>query len=92
MNRQLEDIFTDLWEESGWVKNDLDVLEAVAHHLDDMRGNNVPRDLFIRIRGGEAWQTPWHVEAYAESRAVGTNHEVEGADAFTLCRLVDRTH
>jgi len=74
MNGPLGFVFQDLWEESSWKKNDLDALSRITWYLDDMRGNDVPRDLFIRVRGGVSWQSPWQVDAYAEASAVGDNH------------------
>jgi hypothetical protein len=70
-------VFQNLWEEAGWQKNDLDALSRIAWYLDDMRGNDVPRDLFVRIRGGGASESPWEIDFYGEASAVHSEHRKE---------------
>ncbi len=74
MNRAIHLTLADLQEEAAMARNDLEVLERVAWHLDEMRGNSVPRDLFIRLRGGSQDRRPWQVNVYAEAGAVQDHH------------------
>lgn len=74
---QLGSIFSNLEEEATWTRNDLDTLSRIAWYLDEMRGNCVPRDLFIRVRGSLGQGQPWDVRAYAEASAVESYHRDE---------------
>jgi len=56
------------------TRNDVEVLERVAWHLDEMGGHDVPRDLFIRLRGGSQHRRPWQVDVYAEVGAILESH------------------
>jgi len=72
--RPLTLVLADLGEEAACTTNDLAVLGRVAWLLEEMRGNNVPRDLFIRIRGGVQYTPPWDVALYAAASAVQDYH------------------
>jgi hypothetical protein len=62
----------------------------VASWLDAMRGNDAPRDLLIRIRGGESDLAPWAVYTYANSHAVKDFQAEQWSTTVEDVRLVQQ--
>jgi hypothetical protein len=85
-----QSFLTDVHEELLQASSDVEALIEVAAYLNAMRGNDVPRDLFIRITGSSEIG-PLGVTAYAHAAAVKDCHAEAGwreVDDVRLARQV----